>query len=152
MGGQSVFTGAAYQAAAAASVMARMVAETGLNWLEPLNDRPQVLSGETGGTGDDLRVVLGTGQPVLEVQAKRSLSGKRALVETLTEITRRSSRTGGAGEEVILLVGSGSSRDISDPFASDLARLRQGRPDVRPTTSYVLENLENAQTLLRKLR
>lgn len=152
MGGQSVFTGAAYQAAAAASVMARMVAETSLNWLEPLNDRPQVLSAETGGTGDDLRVVLGAEQPVLEVQAKRSLSGKKALVETLTEISRRSSRTGGPGEEVILLVGRGSSPEISDTFASDLTRLRQGRSDVRPITSYVFDSLENAQTLLRKLR
>ncbi len=151
MGGRSVFTGASFQASAAAAVMAHMIAESRLNWLELQDDRPQTLSGETGGTGDDLRVMLCDGLPVIEVQAKRSLSGPKALLETLTEIAARSAGAK-TTEEIVLLVGGGSSPEVADTFASDVIRFRQGRSDLRHITRGILEKLDSADVLLRRLR
>jgi tetratricopeptide (TPR) repeat protein len=152
VGGQSVFTGAEYQASVAAAVMAHMIAETRLNWLDPIKDEPFVISGETGGTGDDLRVELASGMPVIEVQAKRRLEGKASLVDTISGLLERAKADGTGHREIALVLGAGSSVEITDRFATDVRHLRLGRKDVRPITTHILETVDGAEALLRSLR
>jgi tetratricopeptide (TPR) repeat protein len=150
MGGKSVFTGAEYQASVAAVVMVHMTTETRLNWLENMTDQPVSISGETGGAGDDLRTDLASGS-FIEIQAKRTIQGRKALADTLLAILSRT-KEGATPEAVVLAVGAGTIPEILDTFANDIRRLRQGRSDVRSITTYVRDQVPGVDALLNVLR
>lgn len=72
-GGSAAERGLDFQARISAIVMAHLLAERPIGWLEGvLDDTPLELDAETGGPGDDICFVARDGKRV-ELQAKRGL-------------------------------------------------------------------------------
>lgn len=150
MGGIAVSGGAEYQAAVVAYVAVRILLGWRLNWSARAPDVPVSVAGEVSGPGDDIRVALRDG-PALEVQAKRALSGRQDLIET---IQRMVDRAGALTEmrEIILVVGGGTHVDIRDAFATDVRHYRAGRTDhARRMLRVVLEAVPDSDHILRRL-
>ncbi|WP_010214898.1 NB-ARC domain protein, partial [Pseudomonas amygdali] len=73
VGGSAAERGMDFQARVSAIVMAHLVAERPIGWLDGiLHDTPVELDAETGGPGDDIRFITVDGQRV-ELQVKRGL-------------------------------------------------------------------------------
>jgi tetratricopeptide (TPR) repeat protein len=151
MGGTGVSSGAENQAAVAAYVAVRMLLERPLYWTPPTDDIPTAIEGEVGGPGDDLRIVFGTRRPPLEVQCKRSLAGKAAVASAIADIAERRSLVP-KEHEFVLVVGSGSTTEVRDVFATDVRNFRQGRRQgMRAVTEWVLANVPDAEQVLSRL-
>lgn len=126
-GGSAAERGLDFQARISAVVMAHLLAERPLGWLEGVvDDTPLELHAETGGPGDDIRFSVKGGKHV-ELQAKRGLQRGNDLWDALASLSRAiSDSTIGAG---VLAVCPNSSGTIREALAEDIVRLGAGRTD-----------------------
>jgi len=127
VGGSAAERGLDFQARVSAVVMANLLAERPLGWLDGvLNDVPIELDAETGGPGDDIRFLTGEGKCV-ELQAKRGLKRGNDLWDALLTLAQ------GLGDDQIhagiLAVCPNCSATIRDKLADDIIRLGSGRSD-----------------------
>ncbi len=107
MGGDATFSGTSYQAKLIALVYVHVLTQSRLGWLDPIDDTPVGVSGESGGPGDDIRIELSR-HPAFEVQAKHGLNAGASLIEFFSKVQQR---TGSSGEErVVLEIGYGHLR------------------------------------------
>jgi tetratricopeptide (TPR) repeat protein len=121
-----------------------------LGWLNPADDTPLAVSGETDGPGDDARIEFGERHPPVEVQAKHGLSAGMKLEEVIDRIRAKS--VSGDQTKVVLAVDRGSSKKVYHDFASDLERLRVGRSDgLKAESAHLLKKLGGDATILRRL-
>ena len=87
-GGSAAERGLDFQARASAIVMAHLLVEQPLGWLEGiLDDTPRELHAETGGPGDDISFSVEGGE-VIEIQAKRGLQRGNHLWDSLMSLSR----------------------------------------------------------------
>lgn len=127
VGGSAAERGLDFQARVSAIVMAHLVAERPMGWLEGvLDDTPVELDAETGGPGDDVRFLSSGGKRV-ELQAKRGLQRGNDLWEALLSLADGV----GAGhiDAGILAVCPNSSGTIREALSEDIIRLGNGRYD-----------------------
>lgn len=126
-GGSAAERGLDFQARISAVVMAHLLSERPLGWLEGvLDDTPLELHAETGGPGDDIRFSVKDGKHV-ELQAKRGLQRGNDLWEALVNLSQAiSDRTIDAG---VLAICPNSSGTIREALAEDIVRLGAGRND-----------------------
>jgi len=76
VGGSAAERGLDFQANVSAIVMAHLLAERPLGWLDGIvDDSPVKLDAETGGPGDDISIVTEAGL-LVEVQVKRGLHSR----------------------------------------------------------------------------
>lgn len=126
-GGSAAERGLDFQARVSAIVLAHLLAERPVGWLEGvLDDTPLELDAETGGPGDDVRFLLRDGKQV-ELQAKRGLQRGDNLWDALLELSR-----GISADRIdagVLAVCPNSSGTIRETLAEDIVRLGTGRSD-----------------------
>lgn len=150
MGGDATFSGTSYQAKLIALVYAHVLTQSRLGWLDPIDDTPVGVSGESGGPGDDIRIELSRPHPAVEVQAKHGLNAGARLIELLSKVLQRT--VPGSEERVVLAVNRDSSRKVHVDFARDLTRIRAGRTDgLKQITLDVLQSLPDAASLLARV-
>ncbi len=150
MGGISVTTGAEFQASLTAYIAVRMLLGWPLNWLDGGADIPASVAGEVSGPGDDIRVLLQNGRS-LEIQAKRTLSGKVDLVATVQKMLLEQHSIAHE-HEIVLVVGGGTHSQIRDEFATDVRHFRADRHDRRRTMlTGLLDALPEAHSVLARL-
>lgn len=126
-GGSAAERGLDFQARVSAIVMAHMLAERPIGWLDGvLDDTPVELDAETGGPGDDIRIVVRGGKRV-EVQVKRGLQRGGDLWDALLSLARALSN--GEIAAGILAICPNSSGTIREALAEDVVRLGTGRTD-----------------------
>lgn len=126
-GGSAAERGLDFQARISAIVMAHLLAERPLGWLDGvLEDTPLDLGAETGGPGDDLRFSVKDGKHV-ELQAKRGLQRGDDLWDALMDLSRGVSD--GTIDAAVLAVCPNSSGTIREALAEDIIRLGAGRID-----------------------
>lgn len=116
-----------YQADAFALIASYALAQQPLDWFDEFSDIPVAISVETDGPGDDLKVELRQGCPVIEVQAKHGASKDKHFTSAMLRLV-----SGLAKDETlfaVLLVDSTTSSTIRDDLRSDIIRLGQGRSD-----------------------
>ena len=120
-GGDAAGGGFDFQAALGAIAYVHVLCGTPINWTTDWSASPPVtVEFETGGPGDDIRLVLTDGNRV-EVQAKRRLSATNAFWSALDDLFE-----GVASEQCdygILAVGPLSSNPVKGEFAQALHRL-----------------------------
>jgi len=126
-GGAATAGGMNFQASVTAIAYSHVLADRPLNWLSGLvADTPDRINAETGGSGDDIGIVLQGGDTV-EVQVKKGLSKGVKLWSTLkslaTEIAVSTCDYG------LLVVCPNSSANIREKLAQDIERLGDGRSD-----------------------
>ena len=73
-GGRAASGGTEFHASVAAFVYAAMLAKTPLTWFGVAGRVPTGISAESGGGGDDLRIMFGSGS-LPEVQVRRRMNG-----------------------------------------------------------------------------
>ncbi|MUI15812.1 NTPase [Massilia dura] len=126
-GGSAAERGLDFQARVSAIVMANLLTERPIGWLEGvLDDTPLELHAETGGPGDDVRFSTKGGRHV-ELQAKRGLQRGDDLWCALTDLSKGISD--GTIDAGILAVCPNSSGTIRENLAEDIVRLGTGRAD-----------------------
>ena len=126
-GGSAAERGLDFQARISAVVMAHLLAERPIGWLEgALDDTPLELHAETGGPGDDVCFSTKDGKQV-ELQAKRGLQRGKDLWDALTGLSRGISD--GTIDAGVLAVCPNSSGTIREALAEDIVRLGAGRTD-----------------------
>jgi hypothetical protein len=145
-----------YQADAFASVASYALAKQPLGWFSDLSDIPVAISLETGGAGDDLKIELRQGHPVIEVQVKHGASKDKHFTSAMLRLAQ-----GLANDPAlyaVLLVDGSTSNTIREELRSDIIRLGQDRrDDLYPITSDVINLLETngiaaSADLFRRLR
>ncbi|WP_146210714.1 ATP-binding protein [Azospirillum sp. TSO35-2] len=154
-GGAATGGGMNFQAATTAIANVYMARGRPLLWLNGLvDDTPIAVDAETGGAGDDIRLLLKDTRTV-EVQAKKGLQKGLELWEALLKISAAVSR--GAADFGVLLVSPTSSRTITHSLAVDIVRIGDGRTD--DLSSIAVEFLDklaaaciNAQDACARLR
>ena len=126
-GGSAAERGLDFLARVSAIVMAHLLAERPLGWLEGvLDDTPLEVHAETGGPGDDICFLVKDGTRV-ELQVKRGLQRGNDLWDALISLSKGvSDGTIGSG---ILAVCPNSSGTIRGDLAEDIIRLGTGRTD-----------------------
>jgi len=126
-GGSAAERGLDFQSRVNAVVMAHLLAERPLSWLEGvLDDTPLELHAETGGPGDDVRFSVKGGKYV-ELQAKRGLQRGNDLWNALMDLSKGVSD--GTIDAGVLAVCPNSSGTIRETLAEDIVRLGAGRTD-----------------------
>ena len=126
MSGSGGDRGYDYQADCYAYVIAHGLSGHHLDWFGSRADVPTEVLMETGGAGDDLRIVT-TGRHVIEVQAKHALR--------VGEDYRQAMRAIGRGLLAdptlrgVIMVDRHASQIIREDLRQDLIRLGQGRTD-----------------------
>ncbi|WP_417220419.1 NACHT domain-containing protein [Achromobacter spanius] len=126
-GGSAAERGLDFQARVSAIVMAHLLIERSIGWLEGvLDDTPLELHAETGGPGDDIRFSVKDGKRV-ELQAKRGLQRGDDLWDALLDLSRGISD--GTIDAGVLAVCPNSSGTIREALAEDIVRLGAGRTD-----------------------
>lgn len=127
VGGSAAERGLDFQSRISAIVMAHLLAERAIGWLEGvLDDIPQAIEAETGGPGDDVRFVAKGGDNV-ELQAKRGLQRGGDLWSALLALAQGVSA--GKIDAGVLAVCPNSSATIRETLAEDIVRLGAGRSD-----------------------
>lgn len=123
-GGPTASGGFNFQAAVTAIALAHALRGAPLGWLDGLTaDVPISVAAETGGGGDDLRLVLHDGQ-VAEVQIKKGLRAGTHLWSALLDLAQAVAE--GDAQFGLLLVSSTTSRTIRETLATDLIRMGEG--------------------------
>jgi len=126
-GGSAAERGLDFQARVSAIVMAHLLTERPIGWLEGvLDDTPLEMHAETGGPGDDVRFSAKDGKQV-ELQAKRGLQRGDDLWDALMTLSK-----GLSNEKIdagVLAVCPNSSGTIREMLAEDIVRLGVGRTD-----------------------
>lgn len=133
-------TGYDFQADAIAYVAAHALSGQPLSWFDDHKDIPSAWLAETGGPGDDTRIINTEGLTI-ELQAKHGLQkGEeynvtfRKLINGLHSFPQL---------RAVLLVDHHASLIIRDDLKRDLVRLGQGRSDdIRPITRELLDDLQ----------
>src|SRR5215472_796840 len=130
-----------YQADAIAYIATCGLSGQPLPWFEDQKYVPASWQAETGGPGDDIRVVTIEGF-VIEIQAKHGLTRgedydsalRRLVVGLQTDSQLRA----------VLLVDRHASATIRDDLKRDVLRLGQGRSDgLKPITEDLRKQLES---------
>lgn len=154
-GGSAAERGFDFQARTTAIVMAHLLAERPIGWLEGvLDDTPLELEAETGGAGDDIRFMNKRGKQV-ELQAKRGLQRGENLWDALLALAHGISA--GEIDAGILAVCPDSSGTIRQALAEDIVRLGVGRSEgLRDIGQHWAKRLStaclDASLVCRKLR
>lgn len=126
-GGAGTEAGMNFQAAVTAIAYVYMARGQRLYWLEKVaDDVPVCVDAETGGAGDDIRLLLKSDETV-EVQVKKGLRSGSDLWESLSKMA--SSIEAGTIDYGVLIVSPTSSKTITEELANDIARLGDGRDD-----------------------
>lgn len=126
-GGSATTGGINFQAAITAIAAVHLSRGIALNWLPGLVlDIPVSLLAETGGSGDDIRLVLKGGE-VVEAQVKRGLTAGTRLWEPMESMAE--AIVNGDIAYGILIVSPDSSNTIRTHLAHDLTRIGDGRND-----------------------
>ncbi|ULJ73010.1 hypothetical protein [Rhizobium gallicum] len=126
-GGAATAGGINFQAVATAIACVHMARGTPLLWLEKIvDDTPVAVDGETGGSGDDIRLVLRDGRTV-EVQVKKGLRATEELWDALSKLA--SAIDNSEVDFGVLVVSSSSSNPVKDSLANDIIRIGDGRMD-----------------------
>jgi hypothetical protein len=126
-GGPAAAGGMNFQAAVTAIAAVHIARGRPLNWLSGLvDDTPVSLWSETGGPGDDLRLVLRRGDKI-EVQVKKGLKAGKELWDALTNLAFGIHK--GEIAYGVLAVCPASSGPVATKLAEDIARLGEGRTD-----------------------
>lgn len=116
-----------FQAAVTAITYIHMTRGRPLLWLDKLvDDVPTTVQAETGGAGDDLRLLLKDIQSV-EVQIKKGLRSGTDLWGALIKLAN--AVTTGAADFGVLIVSPTSSNTITEDLATDIVRIGDGRTD-----------------------
>lgn len=126
-GGAATGGGINFQAATIAIAYLYMARGQQLSWLNDLvADIPVSVATETGGSGDDIRILLGSGD-VIEAQVKKGLQKGSRLWEPLVDMAKGCSR--GEINYGVLIVCPNSSGTIRNHLAKDLLRIGGNRFD-----------------------
>lgn len=126
-GGSAAERGLDFQARVSAVVIAHLLSERSIGWLDGvLDDTPTELQAETGGPGDDIRFLTTDGKQV-ELQAKRGLQRGDHLWEALISLSTGISKS--KIDAGVLAVCPNSSGTIREDLAEDIVRLGAGRTD-----------------------
>ena len=126
-GGAATGGGINYQAAVSAIAYVYMARGQQLSWLEKVaEDIPVAIYAETGGAGDDIRLLLKSGE-IVEAQVKKGLSSGSKLWKSLTELASAIKTT--TINYGVLIVSPTSSNTINNDLAKDIVRLGDGRFD-----------------------
>ncbi len=142
VGGSAAERGLGFQARVSAIVMANLLAERPVGWLEGvLADIPKCLDAETGGPGDDIAFVC-TNDQIVEVQAKRGLATGQSLWDALLALANGVAK--GRIQAGVLAVCPNSSGTIKAQLAEDIVRIGTGRTDgLRDLGVHFLELLKS---------
>lgn len=154
MSGSGGDKGYDYQADAVAYVAAHGLAGQRLGWFEDIEDIPGAWLCETGGPGDDFRV-LTTGDIPIEIQVKHGLQRGEEYEKTFRKMFRglvSSDRL-----RTAVMVDRHASAIIREDLKNDLVRVGQGRTDgLRAITSDLLalfhESGHTDRSVLARLR
>ncbi|MGA2782587.1 MAG: NACHT domain-containing protein [Smithella sp.] len=126
-GGAATGGGINFQAAVSAIACVYMARGQQLSWLEKVaEDVPVAVYAETGGAGDDIRLLLKSGK-IIEAQVKKGLRSGRKLWDALTGLA--SAIKAGTINYGVLIVSPTSSNTITEELAKDIVRLGGGRSD-----------------------
>ncbi|MGY0791980.1 hypothetical protein ACW7BJ_21640 [Azospirillum argentinense] len=126
-GGAATGGGMNFQAATTAIACIYMVRERPLLWLDTLvDDTPIAIDAETGGAGDDIRLLLKDKRTV-ETQVKKGLRSGNELWETLLKLATAVIK--GSADFGVLVVSPSSSNTITSDLANDIVRIGDGRTD-----------------------
>jgi len=126
-GGAATGGGINFQAAVSAIAYVYMARGQKLSWLEKVvEDVPVAVWAETGGPGEDIRLLLKSGE-IIEAQVKKGLSSGRKLWDSLTGLAR--AIKAGTIHFGVLIVSPTSSNTITEELAKDIVRLVDGRSD-----------------------
>lgn len=126
-GGSATTGGINFQAVVTAIAAVHLSRGIALNWLPGLVlDVPVSLLAESGGSGDDIRLVLKDGQ-LVEAQVKRGLAAGARLWEPMESMAK--AIVNGDIAYGILVVSPDSSNTIRTHLAHDLTRIGDGRDD-----------------------
>ena len=142
-GGSAAAGGINFQAAVTAIAEVHVASGAALLWLDGIaNDIPTAVSSESGGPGDDIRLLLQDGS-LVEVQVKRNLSAGARLWDPLLELARAlHEKTIAYG---LLIVSPDSSSTVRHELANDLLRMGDGRFDgLKPLARQFHTLLESA--------
>ena len=126
-GGAATGGGINFQAAVSAIAYVYMARGQQLSWLEKVaEDIPVAVDAETGGAGDDIRLLLKSGE-IVEAQVKKGLRSGSKLWDSLTGLA--SAIKAGTINYGVLIVSPTSSNTITEELAKDIVRLGDGRSD-----------------------
>lgn len=126
-GGAATGGGINFQAAVSAIAYVYMVRGKQLSWFEKVaEDIPVAIYAETGGAGDDIRLLLKSGE-IVEAQVKKGLRSGSKLWDSLTALA--SAIKAGTINYGVLIVSPTSSNTITDELTKDIVRLGDGRFD-----------------------
>ena len=154
-GGSATAGGINFQAAVTAIAEVHVAGGAALLWLYGIaNDIPTAVFSESGGPGDDIRLLLQDGSAV-EIQVKRNLSAGDRLWDPLLELARAlHEKTIAYG---LLIVSPDSSSTVRHDLAHDILRMGDGRSDgLKPIAQRFRTLLESAvlpvQNICSRLR
>jgi hypothetical protein len=119
-------TGYDYQADAVAYIAAHALCGQPLPWFEDHSDIPVSWSAETGGPGDDIRLVT-IGHRPIEIQVKHGLTRGKEYDNALQQLADGLNRN--SKLRAILMVERGASKIIREDLRLNILRLGQGRFD-----------------------
>lgn len=126
-GGAATGGGVNFQAAVSAIAYVYMARGQQLSWLEKVaEDIPVAIYAETGGAGDDIRLLLKSGE-IIEAQVKKGLRSGSKLWDSLTRLA--SAIKAGTINYGVLIISPTSSSTITEELAKDIVRLGDGRFD-----------------------
>lgn len=154
-GGAATGGGINFQAAVTTIAFSYMLRGRPLKWVEGLHDDvPVSVAAETGGSGDDIRLLLRGGKSC-EIQVKRGLHSGDDLWKSLIAMGRAIAK--GATDFAVLAVSPTSSQTIRQELATAIVRIGEGRTDNLPTIATAFlhkvtaEGL-NSRTICRAMR
>jgi len=154
-GGAATGGGMNFQAAVTAIALVHMARGRQLGWLAGLvDDTPVAVHAETGGAGDDIRLILRDGSRV-EIQAKKGLRATSELWNAMLALS--SGLADGSIDFGLLAVSPTSSRTITNDLARDVVRIGEGRKDqLSPLADRLVGELKalalDPETVCRHLR
>lgn len=141
-GGPAAMGGLNFQAAATAIALVACATGRSLDWWGAQSTIPIDVWSETGGAGDDIRLVLTDGRKA-EVQAKRRLRVGTDMWEAIMKLARGVHH--GDITLGLLAVSPGTGQTIADDLAEDILRIAAGRTDdLTDTGQAFLQRLSEA--------
>ncbi|MGY6770690.1 NACHT domain-containing protein [Komagataeibacter sp. NFXK3] len=154
-GGAATGGGINFQAAVTTIAFSYLLRGRPLKWVEGLHDDvPVSVAAETGGSGDDIRLLLRGGK-ICEIQVKRGLQSGEDLWKSLIAMGRAIAE--GATDFAVLAVSPTSSQTIRQELATAIVRIGEGRTDNLPTIATTFLNKVtaeglNSRTICRAMR
>lgn len=144
-GGAATGGGINFQAAVTTIAFSYLLRGRPLKWVEGLHDDvPVSVAAETGGSGDDIRLLLRGGKSC-EIQVKRGLRSGDDLWNSLIAMGRAIIQS--ATDFAVLAVSPTSSQTIQQELATAIVRIGEGRTDNLPTIATTFLNKVTAEGL-----